>query len=256
MKKETIIDVMGRQQLQYLYINVDCRSEMLNYRYTHLPLPFVQLLASNMQTGGTVFPKLKSHIESHPDMKSILARAVSDIDPEARLEKVIHSIGWLGVRDRIAAMYLQRRRDGVYPYEPDLTIVKELNLFEGRTKDYCVDGFSRSYLFAFYFKMSMLEQIQEGSHLKLSDELISQDVIQLLTKTKAKVIHIDWILLVLQQLKIFWGIDHLNLRLTSNFAWKEIYNELNNKQQKELIDNLLSYGASVAETDFFTAEMI
>lgn len=229
---------------------------MLNYRYTHLPLPFIQILASNMQTGGIVFTKLKSHIEANQDMKTILARSVSDIDPDARLDKVINSIGWLGVRDRIAAMYLQRRRDGVYPYEPDLTIVKDLNLFEAKTKNFCVDGYGRAYLFAFYFKMSMLEQLHEGNHSKISQDLISSDVIQLLSKAKAKIIHVDWVLLVLQQLKNFWGMEHLSLRISAPFSWNEVFQELKSEQRKEIVDNLLSYGASIAETDFFTAEMI
>lgn len=229
---------------------------MLKIRYAHLPLPFVQILASNMQAGGKAFAKLRQHFEEHPDLKVILTRSVSDIDSEGKLERVINSIGWLGVRDRIASMYLQRKKLGYYPYTPDLEIAKSLNLLEQRTKDFCVDGHSRAYLFAFYFKMSMLDAIESGVQQKYSEDVISNEVIDLLKLAKAKIIHVDWLLIILQNLNLIWGHEALAARLKAKANWKELFQELQEDQKSEIIDNLLAYGASIGETDLFVAEMI
>lgn len=229
---------------------------MLRIRYTHLPLPFVQILASNMQAGGKAFQRLRQHFEENPDLKFLLTRAVKDVDPEARLERVINSIGWLGLRDRIAAMYLQRKQLGQYPFIPDINLAKDLNLFEQRTKDYCVDGYGRAYLFAFYFKMTMFEAIETGQQNSVSEEFVTKNILDLLKLAKAKVIHIDWLLIILQHFNLSWGEEVVRQKLQAKASWKDLYSLLNSVQQKNLIENLLAYGASIGETELFVSELI
>lgn len=224
---------------------------MLIYPNVVMPDAFTYLLRSNMQSSGKAFTQLQVYVARHADLSAIVARAFKSIDPELRVDGIIKSLGWHGFRDHLAALYIERARQGFYPKTLDTTSVTEIIHFEENLKDYTVQGYSRAFLLAFYLKLMLLDQNAVAPGVKLQDLLIRDEILSHLDFARGRSVKIDFMLLTLQHFDHFFGRERLADNLQRQKSYSDMYQLLTNEQRSSLTKNLLAYGSSIGETEIF-----
>lgn len=224
---------------------------MLSYPNVVMPDAFTYLLRSNMQSSGKLFGQLQLYVAKRADLQALVTRCFRGIDPELRVEAIIKSLGWHGFRDHLAALYIERAKHGHYPLKLDAAPVLEIIHFEEKLKDFTVQGHSRAFLLAFYLKLMLLSASQRTPNTKLHDLLVREEVLAHLKYAPGRTIKIDFVLLLLQHFDHFFGRDTLAEYLMAQKSYEELYRKLSVEQKKILVQNLLSYGSSIGETEIF-----
>lgn len=230
---------------------------MLDLQTMRLPDYFTLLLRINMQSSGKNFASLDRYVYERAHFRSLVSRYFSDVDPKVRIPSIVKSLGWHGFRDRLANIFLEKMMSGKFPQHTKLDHVKEILEFEERVKKYTVDGYSRSFLLAFYLKSYLIWEMSEGGGLAEFDQFqILSDVGQALELNGSRAIKIDWIILSLCLYSKFLGQDILVKELKSGKKFSELFQLLDDNQKRDKISNMLSYGASIGEQELFTSDRV
>ena len=127
------------------------------FDYVHLPDEFCTLLKSNMQTTGSGYQFLRKQLWDRPHFQAILKRACADLNGSLSFERIINSLGWLGLRDRLASTYLYHQEFGHFPDVVLLKNIEDILQFEEQLKSQTIDGHGRHFLYCFYIKMNLLD---------------------------------------------------------------------------------------------------
>ena len=223
----------------------------MNFGYIHLPREFCFLLQSNMQTTGKGYQYLKKEFWSRPGFQGVLRHACHDMGSSISFEKVINSLGWLGLRDRLAACYLHHQQFGRFPNAPTLHDVEEILAFEKRCSSSTVDGYSRSFLLGFYLKMGLFYFKRHYPHEKFSLNWDTPDIFQALNSGSARVEKIDWLFLSLLHLNKNLNFKLLDENLGLEFGHREVAQKLTQESRYEYTRAMLEYGASIGDRDVF-----
>lgn len=221
-----------------------------NYSFIQLPDVFTVLLRSNMQSTGSAFIGLQDHISENRGFNQLVNQVFKDIDPNLKVKKIINALGWIGFRDRITASYLHYLNEGNFPNSPDLSIIKDVLYYEEALKNYSVDGFSRGYLLGMYRKFQSLET---GTKADLT---ISPETFELLDLARAKVVKIDWVIILLEHFKERLGFEELKEKLTEGVSYETLFTDIGRDSAYEMVGKLLSYGASISEAEPFYSRTI
>jgi hypothetical protein len=224
--------------------------------YTNLPTDFIDLLKLDMNTRGSGFKKLKSTYWHEGSISSLVKKCFFDIDSTGRFERIIHSLGWLGFRDRIAAAYIEYQLTGHFPNVPDLNYIEDVIKLEEQLKPYTIDGFGRGFLLGFYIKMSLCETIRKDPTKKLLPININKEVLNLLDLGQSKLLQIDWLCLTLLQVKNYKRISYLTENLKSGVNFRDLITDLPDKEREQIIYNLVTYGASIKDREIFFDEVV
>jgi hypothetical protein len=223
----------------------------LSAKYVSLPQEFTFLLQSNMQTTGAGYSELKKSLWGKPSFQSMLVRTCLDIDSNLSFEKIITSLGWLGLRDRMAASYIHYQKYGVYPQSPSLDLIEDILSFENKVKGKTVDGYSRSFLYGFYKKMTALKEQKNTRQVNPDFSIVPQGVQNLLGLVKTRTAFIDWLCLTLESACEVHGEERVKKLIEAGGGFASMRQGLSRDQDYQLMRRYLSYGASIQHMDVF-----
>jgi hypothetical protein len=225
------------------------------YPFVNLPDHYTQLLRVNMQSSGKNFSELQYYIAEHKGLYLMFRKIFEDIDSSGNVNKVLKSLGWHGVRDRFACLYIEKLINGQFPKNVQTGNCFGLLGLEDRLKPFCIGGYSRAFLLGFYFKMASIELSIAGD--SSGSELIKIDeVFEVLALSTSRTIKIDWVVILIQHLILFLGKDEVVELVRAGGKYQDIYELLTQDQKQIYINNLLAYGASINEKDIFISDHI
>ena len=216
-----------------------------NFKSISLPDYFTYLLKIDIHKKGSLTQFLNTYILERPGFHGLLLNSFGKDTQGKSLDGIINSIGWYTLRAKIAGLFMSYKENGEFPEEIDPTNVDELLVFEEKIKPFTVEGYSRGLLFAFYLKMSQIND-------KDSKAFFEDSMIKLLTMTKIKTVKIDWLLFSLYQFYISLGEEKIIFLLKSNHSFKKIMATLNSDQRKRFFMDGLSYAYSINEKEALT----
>lgn len=223
----------------------------------NMPEYFTRLLRGNMQSAGNLYKSLPIYFDQNSSLKSLLARSFADIDPRLRVDFFLNSLGWHGLRNRLAGLYLHYEEHGEFPFKTDPDGVNDILLIEERLKSHSVGDFSRIFLLGMYLKMAQFHTRKVGVPPGLELLRIDNSIFDLLDKyTGSKLVKLDLFILGIIHMQRFFGKETIREYIRDGASYPFLYDKLNAKQKEIIMNNLLAYGASIGETDFFHNKMV
>lgn len=224
------------------------------FNFVDMPDYFTQVLRSNMQSSSKSFANLKTHISSHKGFLGISQRTFSEFlntSKQFSLDKVITNLGWLGFRDRLAAVFLDYKLNGHFSNYTNLKSINDLLDWESSMKSCMVEGYGRLFLLGLYLKMGGLSEF-ENAEFKCFDFFCEN----LCKNGKVKLIEVDWVLLLLFHFKHVFGETQLKSMIDQSFSLNAIYEQLSDDEKYFTMRNLLKYGASIGDHEIFFSQSI
>jgi hypothetical protein len=218
-----------------------------------LPTEFCHLLKLNLSVANSSSIVLE-RINTNRALYTCLEKIFKEFDDGRGFEKTMAGLGWQNFRDRLASVYLYRWINGKFPEKTQLQLVDEIKGLENQFQHHCLNGYSRLFLLGFYLKLVNLK----AQHLfsNYLEYKIPDEVVILLRLSQIKSERIDWLILILTNL--IWGLGY-NTLLTSIANGKQLndlYDLLDSDVRKMMFQNLLAYGVSIGEEDFFLYQKI
>ncbi|MDC1174800.1 hypothetical protein OAT67_05375 [Bacteriovoracaceae bacterium] len=223
---------------------------MIELSFVNLPDAFTYLLRSNMQSSGKTYSGLRSYLNVNKGLKGIIEKSFKDIDRDCRFDRIINSLGWLGLRDRLAAIFLEHLHHGFFPHEVSLVQISPVLNFENKLKNSNIEGFSRAFMLGFYLSFVYHENVKD-----ILDELVDDKVLEFLKNDCKKNQKLDVFLISLYYFRQFLGDDIFKL-LRQGTSYQEIFFNLGENEQRIMTKNLLGYKASINEDDLFVDQTI
>ena len=222
---------------------------MINFPFVSLPEHFTRLLVSNIQNSTQNINNLELYITENKELNALIKKIFLDIDPDGFLGKILSIAGWTGVRNRLAAVYIEYAMTGKFPETANLALVTDILNIENKLRHFAPAGFSRAFLLGFYAKMSLIN-VKKSKDGK-SPLIIKDEHFEFMKWSKAKSIRIDWLMLQLIQYDHFLGTERMNALLESGTRYEALYALLSADEQKEMIENCMVYGASTNDKEIF-----
>ena len=229
---------------------------VLIYPNVILPDYFTRLLRANIQNVPAAYNELGMYIGSNDGFWALCQKYFRTVDEKGRLETIIKALGWEGFRDRMASIFIYRYTNDAWPESIPEECCYEILQFEGKLTQYKTENNSRAFLLGLYLEMACRWISKNTSANGYVVPEITDELIGLLKYSKTRIIKIDWILILLFQFKTFLGMDELKGILKSEDDYSTIYNRLSVKEREIFTKNLLAYGSSINESDFFVGEVV
>ena len=227
---------------------------MINFPTISLPEYFTRLLVSNIQNSTQTNTNLELYINENKEFNALVKRIFRDIDPDGFLGKIVSISGWPGIRNRMAAVFIEHALTGKFPDQANLSLVSEILNVENKLRHFTQPGFSRAFLLGFYAKMSIIHVRNMSDSRELSPLVIKDEHIELMKLSKSKSVRIDWLMLQLIQYENFFGIERLTQLLNSGTRYEALFSLLTEDEQSQMINNCLNYGASINDQEIFVGD--
>lgn len=219
-----------------------------------MPEYFTSILKANLNSETRTNQNIQLYIHKRPAFLGLFKNTFKDIDQEAHVEKVMKSLGWTGIRDRLTSMYIEHCLHGEFPQSFDVKEVAAIIDLEEELKPFTVAGHGRAFLLGLYLK---LQEIQRQRDFPDSFHwTIGESIFKKLKMVKAKTVEIDWLVLYLKHLEIFLGDNQLDFFVKKNASYQETLAALNDEQRELMFRNFLAYGASVGDSEIFAAKRV
>lgn len=228
---------------------------MINFPYVSLPEYYTRLLSSNIQNSTQVNNNLEMYINENKELNALVKRVFRDIDPDGFLGKILSISGWNGIRNRLAAVFLEHAMTGRFPDTANLNLVTDLVAVENKLRHFTPPGFNRAFLLAFYAKMSLIHIKMKSESRDLTPLIIKDEHIEFMKLSKAKSVRIDWLMLQLIQFEHFLGQERLYDLLKNETPYPALFSLLSEEEQTQMMNNSLAYGASVFDSEIFTSDV-
>ncbi|NOT78602.1 MAG: hypothetical protein HOP07_06315 [Bacteriovoracaceae bacterium] len=230
---------------------------MIKFPFISLPDYFTRLLVSSIQNSTQTNNNLELYINVNKDLNALVKKVFKDIDPDGFLGKIISISGWSGIRNRLAAVFLEHAMTGKFPETANLNLVTDIINVENKLRHFTPSGFNRAFLLAFYAKMTLIDyKLKEASETTTySPLLIKEEHIEFMKLSKAKSVRIDWLMLELIQFDHFLGTERLQTLLKNETRYTALFSLLSHDEQKLMMSNFITYGASVNDLDIFTSDI-
>lgn len=228
---------------------------MINFPYVSLPEYYTRLLSSNIQNSTQVNNNLEMYINENKELNALVKRIFRDIDPDGFLGKILSISGWNGIRNRLAAVFLEHAMTGRFPDTANLNLVTDLISVENKLRHFTPPGFNRAFLLAFYAKMSLIHIKMKSESRDLTPLIIKDEHIEFMKLSKAKSARIDWLMLQLVQFEHFLGEKRLHDLLKNETRYAALFSLLSEEEQTQMMNNALAYGASVFDSEIFTSDV-
>lgn len=224
-------------------------SNVPQLRFVSTPNAYFKLLRMNMQKSEKIHQHIKLFVEKNKDLQGLILNGLTDIDEHQRLDKILVSLGWFGLRDRLAAHYLYYQNHNSYAVNAHLDLVEDILKFEKRFISYTVEGYSRSFMLGLYLKM---QKVYLQDFLSSSEIFaITDESFEILSLSKIKTLPIDWLTLSIEHFKSFYGKEELHRMLLDGCTYEILFEKLNDEQQYIYLNNMVVYGASIGEQSPF-----
>ncbi|MGZ3788750.1 MAG: hypothetical protein ACXVLQ_09520 [Bacteriovorax sp.] len=228
---------------------------MINVPYVSLPEHFTKLLVSNIQNSSQSNTNLEMYINENSELNALIKKIFRDIDPDGFLGKILSISGWPGIRNRLAAVYLEYAMTGRFPETANLNLVTDIINIENKLRHFTTVGFSRAFLLGLYAKMSLI-QIKKMNESKNFTPLIIGDThIEFMKYSKAKSTRIDWLMFGLIMYDQMLGTERLTSLLKSGTRYEALFALLSAEEQRKFIENCMTYGASINDTEIFLTDV-
>ncbi len=228
---------------------------MINLPYLSLPENFTHLLVSNIQNSTQSNTNLEIYINENAELNALVKKIFRDIDPDGFLGKILTISGWAGIRNRLAAVYLEYSMTGNFPETANLTFVTDIINIENKLRHFTPAGFSRAFLLAFYAKMSLINiKKMTGSNI-FTPLIIKEEHIEFMKWSKAKSTRIDWLMLELILFDDILGTQRMKTLLQGSSRYETLYAFLSPGEQKQLVENLMTYGSSINDSEIFFTDV-
>lgn len=228
---------------------------MFNLPYISLPEQFTRLLVSNIQNSTGTNTNLEMYINENAELNALVKKVFRDIDPDGFLGKILSISGWAGIRNRLAAVYLEYAMTGRFPDVANLNLVTDIVNIENKLRHFTPPGFSRAFLLGFYAKMSLIQIKKMDNAASFNPLIIRDEHIEFMKFSKAKSARIDWLMLELIQLDQFLGTERMNTMLAAGSRYESMFALLSASEQQQMTQNFLTYGASINDTEIFTMDV-
>lgn len=228
---------------------------MFNLPYISLPEQFTRLLVSNIQNSTGTNTNLEMYINENAEINALVKKVFRDIDPDGFLGKILSIAGWPGIRNRLAAVYLEYAMTGRFPDAANLNLVTDIVNIENKLRHFTPQGFSRAFLLGFYAKMSLIQIKKMDNAASFNPLIIRDEHIEFMKFSKAKSARIDWLMLELIQFDQFLGTDRMNTMLAAGSRYESMFALLSPSEQQQMTQNFLTYGASINDTEIFTMDV-
>lgn len=228
---------------------------MFNLPYISLPEQFTRLLKSNIQNTTGTNTNLEMYINENGELNALVKKVFRDIDPDGFLGKILSIAGWTGIRNRLAAVYLEYAMTGRFPDTANLNLVTDIINIENKLRHFTPAGFSRAFLLGLYAKMSLIQIKKMEDSIDYNPLILRDEHINFMKHSKAKSIRIDWVMLELIQYEHFLGMERVNTLLSTGARYESMMALLSSAEQEQMTKNFLTYGASIFDTEIFTIDV-
>lgn len=227
---------------------------MINLPYINMPDHFVKLLCTNIQPSSQVNNNLEMYLNDHKDLNILVKKVFIDIDPDGFLGKIISISGWAGIRNRLACAFLEKNQTGSFPEHIVLSKLSDVLNLENKLRHFTPAGYSRAFLLAYYSKLTLIKLNQMEEVHQYTPLIIKDEIIELMKFSKSKSVRIDWLILQLTLFESVIGLDRLKSFLSSEMKFQAIFNMLKAEEQEWFMQNLLVYGTSISDYEFFLTD--
>ena len=200
-----------------------------------------------MQTTGSGYQYLRKQLWDRPHFQAILNRACADIKGSLSFERIINSLGWLGLRDRLASVYLYHQEYGHFPDMVLLKNIEDILHFEEQVKGQTLDGHGRHFLYAFYIKMNLYYIKRTNPKATYHNHLMSKDSIEVIRTFSKKTIEVDWLCMTIHHFVDALGPQNVRDILGAGGTYRDLYSKLDAQQKYSMNENFLSYGSSIKD---------
>jgi hypothetical protein len=224
------------------------------FPYVHLPSEFVMLLKSSLTLSNSGAPVLDV-LRPNKALYSVLKTSFMEFDERKNLEKILLALGWPNFRDRMASLYIHKIIYGAYPSRTNIELVEEISAIENRFRDFSVNSYSRLFLLGFYIKLANF-QMQSSIEFDSAPLLIPDELEKILQYSRGRSERIDWLIILIIHLLNDLGIDSLCEKLKAGMKFDELYQIMSQDSKELMANNLLAYGASIQEPDFFLYDKV
>jgi hypothetical protein len=224
------------------------------FPYVHLPSEFVRLLKSSLSLTNSAAPVLDV-LRPNKALYSVLKNSFMEFDERKNLEKILLALGWPNFRDRMASLYIHKIIYGAYPSRTNIELVEEISATENRFRDFSVNSYSRLFLLGFYLKLANF-QIQASEEFESDPLVIPAELEKILQFSRGRSERIDWLIIVIIHLLNDLGVDTICENLKSGLKFDDFFQMLTNDSKELMAKNLLAYGASIQEPDFFLYDKV
>ena len=231
------------------------KGSMINFPYISLPEYYTRLLVSNIQSSSQINNNLELYINENKELNAIVKKIFRDIDPDGFLGKILSISGWIGIRNRLAAVFLENAMTGKFPETANLNLVTDLLAAENKLRHFTPPGSTPAFLLAFYAKMSLIHIKLKSDSRELSPLIIKDEHIEFMKLSKAKSQRIDWLMVQLIQYEHFLGLERLNDLLKSETRYASLFSLLSKEEQQQMMNNFMTYGASIFDKEIFTNDV-
>lgn len=228
---------------------------MINFPYISLPEYYTRLLVSNIQNSTQVNNNLEMYINDNKELNALVKKIFRDIDPDGFLGKILSISGWTGIRNRLAAVFLEHAMTGKFPETANLSLVTDLINVENKLRHFTPLGFNRAFLLAFYAKMTLIHIKMISDSRELTPLIIKDEHIEFMKLSKAKSVRIDWLMLQLIQFEHFLGRERLEGLLKNETRYAALFSLLSREEQTQMMNNFMTYGASIFDNEVFTSDV-
>ncbi len=228
---------------------------MFNLAYVSLPDHFTKLLVSNIQNSTQSNTNLEMYINENSELNALIKKIFRDIDPDGFLGKILSISGWNGIRNRLAAVYIEYAMTGFFPEAANLSLVTDMINIENKLRHFTPTGFSRSFLLAFYAKMSLIQIKRKDDSVNYTPLILRDEHLEFMKWSKAKSTRIDWLMLQLIQYDHFLGTERMNTFLESGSRYESLFALLSANEQRQMVKNFMTYGASINDSDIFLTDV-
>jgi hypothetical protein len=219
-----------------------------------MPTEFITLLKSDLGIVHSPAP-IFDIIRPNRALYHVLENAFLEFDDGRGLERLLITLTWPNFRDRVASIYIYRSIHGKFPCKTDMELVEDIKNIETTFSSHSVHGISRMFLLGFYIRLANIQMDSQEEH-KYPEIKLSAKLLPILKLSQVRTQRPDWLLLIILHFSEALGDKVFLNYLMAGKKLNDLY-DLMSPQERELMhQNLLSYGASINESDFFLYEKV
>ena len=229
----------------------------ITFPIVYIPDGLTWLLDTHFNNSKKSFNTISDAIFNNTFIKIQITKLFKQYMKESSIDSLLTSLGWKGLRDRLASMYLYHFENGAFPNLLSTDNVEDILDFENKFSTAFPDGNSRVFVLGMFFKLCELSSKKDDADNWKSYLSVSDSLLKVIRLGEQKVVKPDWLILTLIHLESYLGADKLYSLVTEHKGnFYKLLALLNEEQKEEMVQNFLRYGASIDEDEIFLFEKV
>lgn len=222
----------------------------LTLKTVSLPKAFIKLLKHSYGSERECIEDVLKGFDEDPSMKAIFYNSLSFAEKTQHFPTLIQGLGFNHIRDRLATLYLNKISYGKFLTDVDSSVLNDILFLESKVEAYAPHASSRHYLFGFYLEM----------HNAFYPEVpirLPERVIELVFNTTKKTLNLDYVLLLLLNFSTYLPASRIDQLVDAKkIKLEDFFNELEEKDKRKVLSNLLEYTFAINEPNILLQETI